>query len=1025
MDLPEIVRTETREVIEEAIENGLIGVIDPARRDNYINGKAPIELDRWAHLLVAADGALNVGNWFDAPSGLLRRKGKLYETKQYLISRVAAGATPLQAWQEVLHEVVKQQKEDVAALFRVLYERDYPRGRDTRIIFKDYVGLARKVSDHFKKVVRKKQVIQDDRFLGELDALIKQVHAGVRTENETHTLKYLDLTIRHFQARFEYSTKGLGLIRESIEEGFKEEPKCDVQLAATGFLGIVSITADGKNYLEHHMGKDTAPSTTVRAPNAERGTEYVYVWWLFDDEESYKKVAAGHLYPRDRGTLKVKFRESGKKEETLTELFAGTKKEGVIEGNFLGARDMVNREQLFTDEVRPIPQFTPNSVIALGAARLSFYDLANKEMRLGNIIHWPKYRPGMSALDLILAWARESKIRWEPGNLEWKWTRWDGELPIQMGTVKGRVVDGVEVVVTAGRALPCANDGEAEAIYQMNNVGLNHGAIIEYLDGAGNPTGEQDAVPTDAEGRFEARVAKGKRFRVIAKDGPAPFTGGVHTEGWPVTPILEITSATPLIEHVIVPKKKPVDVQVRIVDRTRVLAVPHNLPCADDAEAQAIYAGAPLLGLNGHEGKVIVGGAVSATFTVDAQGRDAAVEVPVGVPFEIISAASGGYGDGHMKEGWPVTTPYTLTFAELSALAGNPKTIIVPKEANVATITVRVIKRDETNVFLATIPHAPLPLHAPGDAPVAQQVYDDNAHNLELGGRTIVLEYQSDGHTENHVVGPDGRIEITTIRPNDPFRIKSPGAGDAGYNTGKHEDGYPDMPWIPGIAPGARFDHILVPKPPSGGGGGGGAALALVRPDTNPNNGHNTQRMPPFGHTSPLPPITDTGMGFECPAGFHVFTDSGTVPAGGIGFFLAERHTITGVWSPVAMGAGNNVHFTYSHKTVGVLVQTTINYDLNTRLYHHLAPQMGIKNSHLWFNPTAGATNLIDKNIFFPYGTLDQTSTYRLYCIYVNPGKGGTPISNVTINDLCQDVPTLGVNPDGVMDFNYFEFELM
>jgi hypothetical protein len=131
---------------------------------------------------------------------------------------------------------------------------------------------------------------------------------------------------------------------------------------------------------------------------ASEGKLYYYVWWLLDNENDYKTLISDpHAYPRNRGKLKVYYKEIGSK--NVEEALKGEKSSEKVTGEFLGALGIVGRNIEFEDDV-PRVELQPGQIIALGAARAKRWDWRTREYR------------GLT---------EDKLMRFDPERLIWKW----------------------------------------------------------------------------------------------------------------------------------------------------------------------------------------------------------------------------------------------------------------------------------------------------------------------------------------------------------------------------------------------------------------------------------------------------------------------------------------------------------------------------------------------------------------------------------------------------------------------------
>jgi len=144
---------------------------------------------------------------------------------------------------------------------------------------------------------------------------------------------------------------------------------------------------------------------------------YYYVWWLLDSEEDYQTLVSNpHNYPRDRGTLKVHYKELGNK--NIDEALAGVKHSGKVAGEFLGALGLIGKNEYF-ENIVPRVNLKPGQLIALGAARAKRWDWRTREIR------------GLN---------NDRLGRADPERFIWKWNRFNPSDEGK-GTIKGRVIE--------------------------------------------------------------------------------------------------------------------------------------------------------------------------------------------------------------------------------------------------------------------------------------------------------------------------------------------------------------------------------------------------------------------------------------------------------------------------------------------------------------------------------------------------------------------------------------------------------
>jgi hypothetical protein len=419
VSLSDVVSTELRRVLELALQTrggdgrDLVSAIDSKNRRTYVNGQPARLFHQWQQAFVEADAELQM-HWF-------QKNQPLQLTGSYIAAKISPGTSReapqlTTIWQELLSEVMRQESQDLVLFFKVYYERNYTHG-----------------GGELPPVLREKAVIRNNALPSETDTYMKQVWSGIRSRNEALTIEYVNHIVHLWTVQYsECSERGLGVLLDSVAAAFKVLG-FDVEGTRTGGLNVKAI-GKASAYLDHHAGTTVAPSVTARPPNVERGREYFYAWWLFDSEQDFMKISKSMRWPRNRQENRVNYREPGRTEETLAELLAASKGTGDVTGSFLGARDLVNRNVPFTDEVTPLPALRAGQVIALGAARAKFFDLATKELRIGSWFHGVQRQPGMTMLEYIRAWIREGKIRFDVTNLIWHWNRWNGPLPATAAT---------------------------------------------------------------------------------------------------------------------------------------------------------------------------------------------------------------------------------------------------------------------------------------------------------------------------------------------------------------------------------------------------------------------------------------------------------------------------------------------------------------------------------------------------------------------------------------------------------------
>ncbi len=565
--LQDVVKNELRFVLENALTitgqsgNDLITDIDASHRVIYTQGRprrARGIRTEWAWVLANADAALQT-HWFPA--------GKPLEHTGVFIAAhpaiVATGRTPASlqiAWTELLNELVTQQKQDLITLFKLVYERKFSFW-DRDVLARDYHTICQAISRHFEdNRTRGKKVIQNGDLFLALNKYMEQVWSGVRGKDAAHVIKYINLIRDLFVIDyFEYSGEGLGLIWASPIMAFQE-------LGFTVDLsGVITGVGTAAAYLKHNVGKNVAPPIRARALNAKRGNEYFYAWWLFDTEEDFEKVHQSMCWPRNRQQDRVNYREPGQKEENLAALLGASKGTGAVTGHFLGARDLCNREVPFTDDLRK-PLLKPGMVIALGAAKAKLFDMATKEIRMGDWIHSVRQQPSMTIPQLIRQYVREGKMRFDATNLIWHWTKWDGALPVKYGRITGRVVDHalMNALMTGpppafNLPLPLATAARAQVVFasRLAGLGLDHGVTVELFDPVTGAAAGSKPFPTNPAGKFDISdyVPLGTPFRVWSAK-TATHKKGEHHKGWPPSPhIPPLTAANPEFENIIVPKE--------------------------------------------------------------------------------------------------------------------------------------------------------------------------------------------------------------------------------------------------------------------------------------------------------------------------------------------------------------------------------------------------------------------------------------------------------------------------------------
>lgn len=538
-----------RHAIEHALSNGVLAAIDPAGFSNgkYQNGgnHKAISLTTWVNKLAAFDLAdIDVGASATAVPLIAAGSppGPLHHATAFVVADV--GARPIgdlnnikAAYKKLLQVVKDGQKKDLLLFLKILYER---KETSKNKIIEALAGSGYK---HYNK-----NVFVNGDMLNRVDSHVRQLWAGVRSKNDELTIqeanKLYSTLLTDF---FEYSTAGMGFLKDSITEAMKD--------FGFNFTGddITGISDTGRRYLESTVGKGIDPSMTVRDPNAKRGREYMYAWWLFENEEDYQKVAQAQKYPRVRSKRDIEYLEPGDKHEEIDDLLQSTKTTGGVVGTFLGARDLVNRKQPITDVMR-MPALKPGNVIALGATRIRLFDLARRKVRMGDWIHGFERKAGMSPLAVVLAWIKEGIIRFDTGDFEWHWTKWEGNLPVAMGHVEGRIVDyHVMQIPLAGNPL---NQTTAPIIFgdgATANLGLQHPTEVVLFDESNNEISRSAIPGVQPDGKFALQVPIGVRFRIVSK-AQGNYDEADNNGGYPHDPLVLTREASEL-KNIIIPKK--------------------------------------------------------------------------------------------------------------------------------------------------------------------------------------------------------------------------------------------------------------------------------------------------------------------------------------------------------------------------------------------------------------------------------------------------------------------------------------
>jgi len=420
---------ELRYALERAADNGLVAKIDPQGVRDYRNGKKALSISQWAKKLATADTALN--DFFQKKSGGLGvQKSLLQHCNEYFNIRLAGETRSEESleglWTELLRGVASLQQQTLINLFRLAYEQRYKLvlGRNG---VKTIAGAIHPEGSSAWKDKELKQFLE--RFHDSVVNLNKYV---LTREDKKLLAEAQKLFLLCRKDYYGYHQGGLGLLAEAIRDAFKT-----IGFSAT--LGEVRAIAE-KSYLEAAATKGVPPNPAKRDSHmGQTFGQYLYVWWLFENEEEYQKIAKDQKYPRTRSKLSVEYREPSEKYAELDELLKSAKHGSDVKGTYLGSRDLVRRRQRIEDWIK-IPPLRPGQVIALGATRLKLFDLAKKKLRTGSWFHGVERRPNMSPLRYLIAWAKEGMIRFDAGDLEWHWNKWDGDLPVPLGRIKGQVI---------------------------------------------------------------------------------------------------------------------------------------------------------------------------------------------------------------------------------------------------------------------------------------------------------------------------------------------------------------------------------------------------------------------------------------------------------------------------------------------------------------------------------------------------------------------------------------------------------
>lgn len=568
----DVVKEELREVIETALDNGLLLLLDSSNLHTYKNGSGtPKNIEHWATLFSREENHQKLIN-----EGYALSEDKLKLTFTFLQEKgyLQSDHKRKEGWTLLLAEFCKQQGKDLGIYLKAELKGEGPSG--------------------FSVDLRKKSIFKRDEFTTSLAASLKNVQLFIKqpgpkpTEHDPRvigaTQQYNHALVLLQTQGFEYGNRasGLGIISESLSVAtsflfnLSWEISSSAAILTTGVVKSVAVLViqpalliGAWAMLAQMLGTPAYESPTRQPDEYDRplGSTYMYAWWLFDSLDDYREIEQSMRWPRHREEDRQNYREAGRKEETLNVLLSSSKGSGRVQGRFLGAMDFSDRNQIFEDRVR-CPPLREGQIIALGCTPAKLFDMATKEFRMASFWHSVRRQDGshrINGIRDIPNWLREmvkeGKIRYDVTNLKWHWTHWDGQLDIDYGSIHGRVVDfssaeGVLKSFTNNthKTLPCSSDDEATHLMQEKHaIGLAH-TVEVHLD-YGNGKGMELKTEADKNGFFTVENIPLNVPFVVKSPSKKPHKQGKHEDGWQTLPQMVLTRDKSKIINSIVPKE--------------------------------------------------------------------------------------------------------------------------------------------------------------------------------------------------------------------------------------------------------------------------------------------------------------------------------------------------------------------------------------------------------------------------------------------------------------------------------------